>query len=127
MPAITHVALWTRDLEASRAFYEGFFGGTVGEMYHNPNRQFTSYFLVFEDETRLELMSVPKLADASEIPQIGWAHIAFRVGSREKVNALTEFIRQAGYTVASEPRTTGDGYYESVVQDPDGNLVEITV
>ena len=127
MHRITHVALWTRDLDASRAFYERFFGGIVGEMYHNPMRKFTSYFLTFEDDTRLELMSLPKLADGVEGPQTGWAHIAFSVGSREQVEALTESIRQAGYTVASEPRTTGGGYYESVVQDPDGNLVEITV
>ena len=29
--------------------------------------------------------------------------------------------------IEGEPRTTGDGYYESVVLDPEGNRIEITV
>ena len=53
-------------------------------------------------------------------------HIAISAGSRENVDKLTEEIRSRGFRVHGEPRTTGDGYYESVVLDPEGNLVEIT-
>lgn len=37
------------------------------------------------------------------------------VGYRETINRLTEQLRANNYTIESEPRTTGDGYYESVV------------
>jgi hypothetical protein len=57
----------------------------------------------------------------------GYAHIAISVGSKVKVDSLTDKIRNAGYEVASESRITGDGYYESCVLDPEGNLIEITV
>jgi lactoylglutathione lyase len=53
--------------------------------------------------------------------------LAISVGSKEKVIALTEEIRQDGYVVYREPRTTSDGYFESVIEDPDGNLIEITI
>jgi lactoylglutathione lyase len=43
------------------------------------------------------------------------------------VDTLTERLRADGYRVVGEPRTTGDGYYESVVLDLDGNRIEITV
>lgn len=56
----------------------------------------------------------------------GYAHLAFSVGSEQAVEQLTETLRQEGYEVTGEPRWTGDGYYESVVLDPDGNPVEIT-
>ena len=41
------------------------------------------------------------------------------------VDALTRQLRDAGYPVLDVPRRTGDGYYESVVLDPEGNRVEI--
>jgi lactoylglutathione lyase len=56
----------------------------------------------------------------------GWAHIAFSVGSEQAVDSLTERLRSDGYTIAGETRTTGDGYYESVILDPEGNQIEIT-
>jgi len=56
----------------------------------------------------------------------GMAHLAISVGGKQAVDELTGRLRAAHYTVAGEPRTTGDGYYESVVLDPEGNQVEIT-
>lgn len=123
---IEHVALWTRDLEVSRAFYVRYFGGTAGEKYTSTRRPFESYFVTFADGARLELMTLATLAAPNTTESVGWAHIAFAVGSREQVNHLTEQLRQDGYIIQSEPRLTGDGYYESVVLDPDGNAVEIT-
>lgn len=130
MPAIEHAALWTPDLERACAFYEEYFGGEAGSRYHNETKRFTSYFLRFESGARLELMHTPAMAEAvvpdGDAPQ-GYAHLAFSVGSEQAVDDLTERLRQDGYTIAGEPRRTGDGYYESVVLDPDGNRVEITV
>lgn len=104
-----------------------YFGATSNQKYTNPKKQFESYFLTFEDGARLELMQRPDIAEAAFQQSAGWAHIAISVGSPQAVDHLTEQLRSDGYQVVGEPRTTGDGYYESVILDPDGNRVEITV
>jgi lactoylglutathione lyase len=126
---IEHVAIWTRDLERLRAFYERYLGGRAGAKYINPRTRFESYFLQFSSGTRLELMRKPGLEpqQGGSGERSGYAHLAFAVGSEEAVDALTDRLRADGYRIAGEPRRTGDGYYESVVLDPDGNRVEITV
>lgn len=124
---IEHVALWVADLERSRAFYESYFGGLAGARYVNPRTGFASYFVTFDGSARLELMQRSDVTGVTSTEHIGWAHIAFSVGSREAVDALTERLRADGYTILSGPRTTGDGCYESVVLDPDGARVEITI
>jgi lactoylglutathione lyase len=125
---IEHMALWTTHLEEVKAFYENYFQATAGPKYTNPKRGFESYFLAFATGARLELMRLPELAENhSDRPQTGYAHLAFAVGSVEAVDQLTARLQAAGYQVISDPRTTGDGYYESVVLDPAGNPIEITV
>lgn len=125
---IEHVALWTHDIEQSRAFYQEFFGAVANERYESARvRGFASYFLAFPGgETRLELMQLPQLSPMALPPAIGYAHLAISVGGREKVDALVELARAAGVPVRSEARMTGDGYYEAVLEDPDGNPVEVT-
>lgn len=126
---IDHIALYTNDLERARAFYEHYFAATANDRYHNVKTGLQTYFLRFPgSDTRLELMTRPQLTDSSErVLRTGFIHLAFSVGSREAVDRLTETLVAAGYPCLSGPRTTGDGYYESVVTDPDGNLLEITV
>jgi lactoylglutathione lyase len=128
---IEHIAIWVKDLEESKAFYSKYFNATAGEKYHNPQKKFTSYFLSFETGARLELMHKPLISIGknphSETEKLGLIHFAMSVGSKDKVDQLTESIRQDGYQVIGEPRTTGDGYYESVIQDPEGNRIEVTV
>lgn len=127
MAQIDHLALWTRDLEQLRAFYETYFGARAGTQYVSAARPFASYFLTLESGARLELMQQPVLADpAGDEPRVGYAHLAITVGEPAQVDALTTRLRADGYRIASEPRWTGDGYYESVVLDPDGNRVELT-
>ncbi len=112
-----------------RVFYEEYFGAKANNKYINRQRNFESYFLTFDSGARLELMYMPTVVNGKsniEHQPIGLTHIAFSAGSREKVQELTERLRQAGHSIVSEPRTTGDGYYESCVRDPDGNYVEIT-
>ena len=125
---LEHFAVWTNDLERLRSFYVRYFGAQAGARYRSATRAgFVSYFLVFPDGgARLELMSVPELAAAAPSPAIGYAHLAVRLGTEEAVEALTERLRADGVRVVSEPRRTGDGYFESTVADPDGNLVELT-
>jgi len=123
---IDHVAVWTRDLDRLRSFYEQWFGARAGMPYASATRPgFRSYFLTFPGGgARLELMTAPDVAPRAE-PMSGYAHLAVTVGTVADVDALVERMRAAGVRVVSAPRRTGDGYYEAVIEDPDGNLVEI--
>lgn len=125
---IEHIALWTNDLENMKSFYMKYFHAIANNKYTNHQKQFESYFLSFESGARLELMRKPEYASReASLNHLGYAHLAFSVGSKDKVIQLTETLKNDGYTVQSEPRTTGDGYFESCILDPEGNLVEITV
>ncbi|ATH95133.1 hypothetical protein ACH95_20675 [Bacillus glycinifermentans] len=123
---IEHIAIWTKNLEEMKDFYTRVFNGTANEKYVNPKKQFESYFIQFESGARLELMRRPDVAEGSGENE-GYAHMAVSLGSREKVDEMTRRLKEEGIRIAGEPRVTGDGYYESVIQDPDGNLVELTV
>ena len=123
---IEHIAIWVNDLEMMRSFYEKYLEGTSGPRYHNPSKNFTSYFISFEDGCRIELMHRPDIPAGDKGESLGITHLAFSLGSREQVDVLTERFRGDQYTIAGEPRTTGDGYYESVVLDPEGNRLELT-
>jgi lactoylglutathione lyase len=117
---IEHLAIWVQDLETMKDFYLNYFDVVPGPKYTNTARQFVSYFIYFgQGKTRLELMTRPGI-------QAFVAHFAISVGGKAKVDALTERLRKDNFTIFSEPRTTGDGYYESVVLDPEGNYVEIS-
>ncbi len=122
---IDHIALWTQQIEELREFYVRYFGGTSNAKYTNPGKGFESYFIAFADGSRLELMRRTDIVTRNAEPALGLCHIAFHCDSRDEVLALTERLRQDGYRITGEPRTTGDGYFESVVADPDGNPVEI--
>jgi SAM-dependent methyltransferase len=127
LPRIHHVAVWVSDLERSRAFYVDRLGGRSGPRYDNPRTGLSSYFVQLGDDTRIELMTGPeplRRAPAGSAP--GWAHVALSVGSRSAVDATVLALSQAGVTVERPPRTTGDGCYEAVILDPDGNPLEIT-
>ena len=125
---ISHIAMYVRDLEVVKEFYIRFFGAKAGELYHNPKTGLKSYFLSFDDGARLEIMNKPEMPDLpKELARMGYAHIAFSVGSKEKVDALTIELKTDGYEVISGPRTTGDGYYESCIVAIEGNQIEITV
>lgn len=124
---IEHIAMYVDDLEEAREFFVRYFSADCGQIYHNRKTGFRSYFLSFEDGARLEIMNRPHLRRENRSdPKLGYAHIAFSVGSAEAVDALTERLRNDGYSVASGPRVTGDGYYESCIIALEGNLIEIT-
>jgi lactoylglutathione lyase len=123
---IDHVALWTNDLERLRSFYITFFEAKSSQKYRNEKKAFESYFLSFINSTRIEIMSIPKMSHSGNNQiRVGISHFAFRVGSKDNVELLTQKIKDAGCPVLSEPRLTGDGYFESVILDPDNNQIEI--
>ncbi|HCN52213.1 MAG TPA: glyoxalase/bleomycin resistance/extradiol dioxygenase family protein [Chryseobacterium sp.] len=126
---IEHLAIWADDLEKIREFYLKYFDMTSNEKYINEKKGFSSYFLSFgEGKARLEIMNRMDIHEEPEKRGFskGIAHFAISVGGKEAVDQLTERLRNDHYTIESEPRATGDGYYESVVLDPEGNYVEIS-
>lgn len=127
---IEHLAIWCKDIEAMKAFYVLWFNASANSKYYNPSKQFSSYFLSFEKGVRLELMEMPGVISTEVVLDkqfTGLAHFAVSLGSAEEVNRLTEAMRNAGIKILGEPRFTGDGYYESVIADPEGNRIELTV
>ncbi len=154
---IEHIAIWAKDIDKVCEFYRKYFGGVVHPIYHNPTKQFTSRFVTFDDGARLEIMHRPDIDVGSgemfhvkhpqgecsdhtcmgiaepqdvghEVSQhLGFAHLSFSVGSKEEVDRLTKQMSTDGIQVVGQPRTTGDGYYESVILDPEGNRIEITI
>ncbi len=122
---LEHAAVYVSDLELMKNFYLKYFGAAANDMYHNKTTGLKTYFLTFEDGARLELMTRPDIKGRSLAGGFGYVHIAFRLGSEERVNELTLELEHDGYTVSSRPRTTGDGYYESCILDPEGNQVEL--
>ena len=126
---IEHIALWTNDIDHLTGFYVTYFGARTGRRYTNAAKGFESWFLSFDDGARIEVMRTTTLQPSPIEPgalRMGWTHLAIAVGDEAGVDTLTERLRSDGYAVLDGPRRTGDGYYESVVLDPDGNRVEIT-
>ena len=125
---IEHIAIWTTDLGRCKHFYTSYFGATAGPHYLNPAKGFESCFLSFGDGARLEAMATTSLSLAQYPPgvqRLGLTHLAISVGSDRLVDEITKRLQSDGITVVDGPRRTGDGYYESVVIDPDGNRIEI--
>lgn len=123
---LDHIAIYTRDLERLKDFYVRYFSGIPGEKYCNENTGLETYFIYFEAGARLELMSRTDLTEMPRLnPAEGFTHLSFKAGSRERVDEITKLLIEDGYLLKSEPRITGDGYYESCIFDPDCNEVEI--
>jgi len=125
---IDHIAIWTTNLESLCNFYIRYFDASSSEIYYNHSKEFRSYFLTFGGDCRMEIMEMPRIpASKNDIIKqyLGLIHFAINLGSKERVNHLTEVLRKDGFKVIGEPRTTGDGNYESIVLDPDGNRVEL--
>lgn len=122
---IEHIGLWVRDLESAAAFYAKYFGARVGALYQNPRKGFESRFLEFGSGARLEIMTRTDVTGRSAAELLGLAHVAIVIGDEAAVDSLAARFRADGVTVDSGPRRTGDGYYECVARDPEGNRVEI--
>lgn len=126
---INHVALYCLDLEGMKGFFIRYFNGTSNELYHNPRTGLKTFILIFDgSDARLELMTRPEVRGEEEnIFRQGFIHLSFSVGSKEKVDGLTNDLLRDGYRVLSGPRTTGDGYYESCIIGPENTVIEITI
>ena len=122
---IHHTAIWVVDLEAERDFFLKYFNCTASKIYLNPSKRFSSCFISFSDGGRIEIMTKEDVACRFNSESLGYAHIALDAGSRNEVDNLTARMRNEGVEIISGPRITGDGYYESVILDPESNRIEI--
>lgn len=123
---LEHIALYVEDLETMKDFYCRHFNATHDQKYHNPRTGLQTYFLSFDEGARLEIMQRPGISPrANDDQPLGYVHISFKLGSTEKVNQLTKSLQESGCPLLNGPRLTGDGYYESVIADPEGNLIEL--
>lgn len=123
--SIEHVAIWVENLEEMKNFYCINFNGYSNNRYYNPETNFSSYFISYKSGPRIELMNKPGYK-ASASKQFS-GHISFSLGSKKMVDEKTEFFRKLNIKIIGQPRTTGDGYYESIIADPEGNLIELTI
>lgn len=123
---IAHVALWTTNLAAQKAFWCEYFGGQANDLYISKNRPgFQSYFVSLAEGPTIELMSLEGIETGPFGKELtGWAHIAISLGSRKQVDEMVDKATAQNILV-SPARVTGDGFYEAIIRDPDGNLIEI--
>ena len=128
MIKIDHIAVYVHDLKKAKEFFERYFHAQSNELYHNPKTGLSTYILSFDGHTRLELMTRPEIMDVgTSVVRNGYIHLSFNLGNKQNVDDLTRKMEADGYRILSGPRVTGDGYYESCVEGPEGNLLELTV
>jgi len=126
MTRIEHIGVWVRDIDTVAAFYARYFGARIGDRYENPRKGFQSRFLAFASGARLEVMARTDVGTRGTGEALGFAHVAIAIGDEAAVDALAARFEADGVSVLDGPRRTGDGYYECVVLDPEGNRVEVT-
>ena len=123
---VDHIGIYAEDINRIANFYTKYFKGTLSQpAYHNPKKNFTSHFISFESGAKLEIMHQVKREPKDQF--IGFIHISFSVGLKENVNKLAAQLKEDGYEIIDGPRTTGDGFYEASVLDPENNRVEFTI
>ncbi|HVY24860.1 MAG TPA: VOC family protein [Steroidobacteraceae bacterium] len=128
MIRIEHIAMWVNDIDRICEFYSRYFGAGIGKRYENPAKGFASRFLTFASGARMEVMSTTMLSPVPHeagAQRMGLTHLALSLSSQQAVDDKTAQLKAEGVTVLDGPRRTGDGYYESVVLDPEGNRIEL--
>jgi lactoylglutathione lyase len=126
---LRHVGIWTQDLEEALMYYVTYFRCSHGEKYVNPSSGFESYFLFFDDSSSIELMKAGNVripGANSDEERLGLSHLAISLGSKEAVTDLANTLKADGYKIVKGPHMTGDGYFEAVTLDPEGNRIELT-
>lgn len=125
---INHIAIFVKDLNTVKSFFERYFMAKSNNQYHNPRTGLKTFFLSFEGKCSLELMYRPDVVETIEsVTHLGYSHLAFSVGDKNEVDKLTKKLSNEGYEVLNGPRVTGDGFYESCVLGPENIVIEITM
>lgn len=127
---VSHIAVWSPDIERLKAFYVIYFGAISGEKYQNETYNlYASYLLTLPGGgCKIKLMQCADMfPNPREVDQEGLTYIAISVGSKEAVDDLVHRLDEEGAIIVSDPRNGEEGDYEGIVFDPDGNLVAITI
>ena len=126
---IDHLAIFTPCIEKLISYYTRYFDAVPGSFYINEKKKFRSCFLSFESGARIEIMEMEGIPDNANDTLVkqhkGLVHLAFGAENPGRVNDLARQLEQDGYRIIDGPRITGDGYYEFVTFDPDGNRLEV--
>jgi len=123
---IDHVAIYVNNLEVEKAFFVKYFGAKASQRYTNFQGDFKSYFLDFDNGSRFEIMHRQSMIDPKKAKyRSGYHHIALNVGNKKAVDDLTRLMEDDGIYIVAAPRKTGDGYYASIVADPEDNEIEL--
>ena len=123
---IDHVALYVNNLEVEKNFFVKYFNAKASEKYTNFRNDFSSYFLDFDNGSRVEIMHRQSMIDPKKAKyRSGYHHVAISVGNRKAVDELTQIMEDDGIYIVAAPRMTGDGYYASIVADPEDNEIEL--
>lgn len=125
---LDHIALATNDLGQLCGFYRQL-GAVASPPSRDPDSGLRTCVVDFCG-IRLELFEPPANGEGAggDGASPGLVHLGFALGSADAVDELSEVIAAAGHRVVEPPHRTGDlGRYESVVLDPDGNRLKLTV
>jgi lactoylglutathione lyase len=125
---IEHIALAANDLERQRDFYRQL-GAVASRPSTDRDTGLRNCVLDFCG-IRLELFDRPGDNERvhSDGRTVGLLHLGFALGSADAVDELSGVLAAAGHRVLEPPhRTRESGRYESVVLDPDGNQITLTV
>lgn len=130
-----HTAYVTKDLRATRAFYEDLLGLPLEATWCEADelfgkvRTYCHCFFGLADGSALAFFQFADAADQAEfgppMPPSPFHHIALHV-SRDQQDAVSARLAAAGYT-APKTYVLEHGYCRSVyVEDPNGMIVELT-
>lgn len=116
---IGHVVLKVRNLERSRRFYSELLGLEV--MFEIPGMAFLASHR--RDHHEIGLMEVGPAAEAPKGPQVGLAHVAFRLAEEADLIKAYRELKERQVPISF---TVHHGITKSVYfLDPDGNQLEV--
>lgn len=118
-----HIAFWSKDIEALIEFYRTYFGGEV--LFRHESGDFQCVFVKIFSGLTLEIMTRSKLCDAVAEDRVGYSHFSIEVDSKDEVDRLTDYFIAHKIPMKKVKEQYDDGFYESAVLDPDGNIIEI--
>ena len=125
---LVQIALATDDVEGLRDFYR-LLGGVASPPCIDRESGLQSCTLDFCG-LRLELLERPDHGEGAAVDGQSsvLVYLSFALGTADAVDELSVVMAAAGHRVVEPPRRTCEvGCYESVVLDPGGNRLKLTV
>jgi catechol 2,3-dioxygenase-like lactoylglutathione lyase family enzyme len=123
-PHLTHVAIWTADVERSVDFYRRHCGLRVVHDRVEPDGGHVVWVGEHEERTRFVIVLICR--PTTRPTRSSFAHFGFSCATRAEVDSRAATARTDG-VLELEPRDAGPivGYF-CMLRDPDGNAVELS-